>query len=547
MITKQLTCMISAITLIGSIHSQNVSTSVIDLNQASGIINNDGIFFNHHSTGQPGYEIPKGSGSNIIYSSSFWFAGMIEDSILGMAASIFSGAGKDLFPGPIASNYADQNYINRYTDAMWSFTQAEIDLYENYWNVCIGPNASQVDCNALTMNQIPSNDLINRINNWPAHGDYNNDESFYLAPFVDKNMNGLYEPNEGDLPKIKGCSAVYMILNDEKGVHTSSGGAKMGIEIHYMLYQFESFNDINNTTFIEMKLYNRSNDTIKDFIITNFLDGDLGGPNDDYFGSNPSKNLMYYYNGDNQDNTYGGSIGYGVNPPSFGLMCLSDNLSSVKQYSSFLHGDSFEKENLYRQMHGIWGDSTDILDNSNQPTKFQYYDDPNISGSYSELQSGINAGDRRGMMSIEIGDFAPSDESTGFGPIPIINTFAVVYARPGNHLENVSALFETADFIQNFYDQNQLGCHEAVLGLSEVVELDKIDVYPNPVIDKVILKLNSNDQGAGYILSTTGQLMKSFWISGTMTEVDCSGFVAGMYHIYVNQNGIISTTPIVKY
>lgn len=545
MITKHLTCIITSIVLFGSLNAQT-TTTVIDLNQAAARINNDGLFFQNIAAGQPGYEIPKGSGANIILSSSFWYAGMLEDTVLGMATNVFGGSNSDFSSGPIATNYSDQNYINRYADAMWSFTQAEIDLYEHYWNSCVGPNASQIACDALTANEIPSNDLISRIVNWPAHGDYNNGEIFYMAPFVDKDMDGLYEPQSGDLPKIKGCSAVYMILNDENGVHSSSGGAKMGIEIHYLFYQFESFNAINNTTFIDMKLYNRSNDTIEDFIITNFLDGDLGGPNDDYFGSNPSKNLMYYYNGDNQDNTDGGSIGYGENPPSFGLMCLSDDLSSVKQYSSFLHGDSFNKENIYRQMHGIWGDSTDILDNLNQPTKFQYSGDPNLSGSFNEIEMQNTPGDRRGMMSIELGDLIPSfDESIGM-IIPVQLSFAVIYSRTGDNLENVNSLFETADFIQDFYDQQQLGCHEAILGLNEITEFDKMEVFPNPVTDKVILSLFSSEKGEGHIFSSTGKELKSFKVDSKTTEIDCSELAAGMYMIYINQNGRIFSSQIVK-
>src|SRR5690606_29868692 len=136
-------------------HAQNVSTTVIDLNQAAARINNGGLFFQNIPTGQPGYEIPKGSNTNIIHKSSFWYAGMIEDTVLGMATNIFGGSISDFSPGPIATNYSDQNYIDRYDEAMWSFTQAEIDLYENWWNVCLGPNASSVDCNALTASEIP--------------------------------------------------------------------------------------------------------------------------------------------------------------------------------------------------------------------------------------------------------------------------------------------------------------------------------------------------------------------------------------------------------
>lgn len=544
--TKQLFSSLSFIVLFGSANAQSLTTTVIELNQAAGVINNDGIFFQKEDSGQPGYEIPKGEGKNLIFSSSFWFAGMIDDSILGMAAKVFGGSGMDLFPGPIAANYTTQNYIDHYEESMWSFTQAEIDMYENWWNACSGPNASQIACDAIPTDDRPSSDLISRIVNWPAHGDYNNGESYYLAPFIDNNSNGVYEPNEGDLPKIKGCSAVFMILNDDKGFHTETGGAKMGLELHYMIYQYESYNDINNTTFIDISLLNRSNDTIKDFIVSNFLDGDLGGPNDDYFGCNSGKNLMYYYNGDNQDNTDGGSMGYGLNPPSFGVMCLSDNLTSVKGYKSFLHGDSFDKDNIYLQMHGIWGDSTAILDNLNQPTKFEYYGDPTVSGTFNEIEMQNAPGDRRSLMSIELGDLAPSyDEAIGI-TIPVQLSFAVIYSRTGDYLQNVTSLFETADFIQDFHNQDLLGCHEAPLGTSELTELDRFVIYPNPTMDKVLISLDSEEKGEGVILSSTGQILKTFVIVDKMTEVDCSKLDAGIYMICINQNGYISSKQFIK-
>lgn len=57
---------------------------------------------------------------------------------------------------------------------------------------------------------------IEVIANWPAHGDVSKGQAYYLAPFVDNNNDGDYNPLDGDYPKIKGQQAIYYIYNDNK-------------------------------------------------------------------------------------------------------------------------------------------------------------------------------------------------------------------------------------------------------------------------------------------------------------------------------------------
>jgi hypothetical protein len=52
---------------------------------------------------------------------------------------------------------------------------------------------------------------------WPAHGSGNNSRN--LAPFVDYNGDGIYNPNDGDYPKIKGDQTLYFIFNDKLAAH----------------------------------------------------------------------------------------------------------------------------------------------------------------------------------------------------------------------------------------------------------------------------------------------------------------------------------------
>ena len=41
---------------------------------------------------------------------------------------------------------------------------------------------------------------MNRIFNWPAHGDIGIGQDYWLAPFYDYDNSGDYDPNAGDIP-----------------------------------------------------------------------------------------------------------------------------------------------------------------------------------------------------------------------------------------------------------------------------------------------------------------------------------------------------------
>ena len=79
-----------------------LSTSILDQNNVSAMINNGGTFFNDELNGTHGYEVPKGSGAHAFYSAAFWFGGVDQDSMLHLSGSRFV-SGADIFPGPIAT------------------------------------------------------------------------------------------------------------------------------------------------------------------------------------------------------------------------------------------------------------------------------------------------------------------------------------------------------------------------------------------------------------------------------------------------------------
>jgi hypothetical protein len=99
--------------------------------------------------------------------------------------------------GPISTTQAYNTlaYSNEYHDAIWKVSKAEI-----------------LDHQANVQN--PGYAVPAAIANWPGNGDTSLGIAAQLAPFIDLNGNGLYEPSLGDYPDIRGDEAVYVITND---------------------------------------------------------------------------------------------------------------------------------------------------------------------------------------------------------------------------------------------------------------------------------------------------------------------------------------------
>jgi hypothetical protein len=86
------------------------------------------------------------------------------------------------------------------------------------------------------------------IRSWPAHGDVSLGQAANLAPFVDVNGNGFYEPYNGDYPSIYGDYCFFSITHDNPMVSKSAC-----IETHSYKYWFDcdTSDAFQNTIFIK--------------------------------------------------------------------------------------------------------------------------------------------------------------------------------------------------------------------------------------------------------------------------------------------------------
>jgi len=226
--------------------------------------------FGNHFWEMPGgdgaqYLVPKDNGQIPLFANTFWIGGLDENNQLHLAAERYRMIGFDYWPGPI-SNVYDSVYDLKWNQ-VWKLNKEDIEYHKSHW---------------WETDYTPIKD----IETWPGNGDTDLGQSEQIAPYYDKNYDGIYNPLDGDWPVIKGDQALFFVFNDTRDLHSESQGLQLGIEIRAMAYAFNEPTDsaLWNTTFLHYEIENRSNTTYYETMVGSFTDIDLGNPWDDYVG-----------------------------------------------------------------------------------------------------------------------------------------------------------------------------------------------------------------------------------------------------------------------
>ena len=330
----------------------------LEFNDVKAWIENGGNMFQNRQANIAAYEIPKSTGPNdikhfAIFAGALWMGGTDVNGQLKIAALEYR-RGNDFWSGPLSVIAGTGNYQYDFNnpqgdgitkdhgaatitpdqclayDKFFVIEKAEVVAFSTWWEGEHGLITDKADS--------PSNEVLNRIEGWPAHGDISLGQDYYLAPFYDRNNDGVYRPTEdGDYPwyddilnrddvkcgadrrvSLYGDKTFWWVFNDKGNIHTETGGEPIGMEIRAQAFAFATDDEINRMTFYNYELINRGTQTLQNTYFSQFLDADLGNPQDDYTGCDVSRGLGYVYNGDNNDET-NGQVGYGLNPPAIGV------------------------------------------------------------------------------------------------------------------------------------------------------------------------------------------------------------------------------------
>ena len=287
------------------------------------------------------YYIPKAGTATSIFSGALWIGGLDINNQLKLAAQRFRQVGVDYWTGPLTVDGTariDEEVCAEY-DRFWKITRVMVDEFVSHTDPETGA-------------YIPSDDysIPSEIENWPAHGDISEDQSYYLAPFYDNDGDGEYNPEEGDYPYydlenelchteiptmeeeyegtvvgsiladqvIKGDQTLWWIFNDKGDIHSESQGSAIGIEVRAQAFAFATNDVINNMTFYSYEIINRSTFELTQTYFSPWIDTDLGFAEDDFVGCDVNRGLGYCYNGQDVDGS-GEVQAYGEQPPAVGV------------------------------------------------------------------------------------------------------------------------------------------------------------------------------------------------------------------------------------
>ena len=340
----------------------------LDYNDVRALIEPGGLLFLNRSTGVGTYEVPKvlnssTPGPTAIYAASLWMGGVDVNNQLKIAAQKYRSSGNDFWTGPLTSvpgsgnynpkipvgdntykDFGDANIGNEQCaayDKFFTIRKAEVIGFSTWWEACKGPKTNTELCATI---EAPTNEVLNRIYSWPAHGDETLNQDHYLAPFYDNpdckdGKDGWYDPlNDGDYPwyddilkkddivcgsdrriSLFGDVTNWWIFNDKGNIHTETGGDPIGMEIRAQAFIFNTTDEINRMTFYNYEMINRGTQTLYNTYFSQYVDPDLGNYSDDYVGCDVTRGLGYCYNADDNDEAFAGKQGYGANPPAIGV------------------------------------------------------------------------------------------------------------------------------------------------------------------------------------------------------------------------------------
>lgn len=273
------------------------------------------------------YEIPTGSGKHSVYAGSIWIGGLTDNNNLKVAAMTYRQTGVDFWPGPLDGDQEIFNDVTNQFEPNPNYGLTSIDVcsdYNTHFKVSLA-EVSEFYSNCINGNF----QEVQSIMEWPGNG-VNGELSTMLAPYVDLNNNGRYEPELCEYPAydltssgdclgkdiLFGDETIFWVYNDRGNIHTESGSEAIGLELQTQAFAFATNDEINDMTFYNFKILNRSVESLNETFFGTWVDSDVGYHFDDYVGCDVGRGLGYTYNGDAEDE---GASGYGLNPPALGL------------------------------------------------------------------------------------------------------------------------------------------------------------------------------------------------------------------------------------
>ncbi|MEA3477352.1 MAG: T9SS type A sorting domain-containing protein [Bacteroidota bacterium] len=452
----------------------------------------------------------KGHQKSLIESFVLWIGGKDEEGTIHLAAeSDWDNQSNDFWMGPVAEQY-NVEYFEKWS-RIWKVSKNDITYHQEHW-------------------RDPYYQPMEVLATWPGGGDHYVRETTQFAPYHDYNKDGIYNPDNGDYPLIRGDEALFFVYNDDVMQHATEG-RKLGVEIRGMAYAYHCpDNDaLSNAIFVHYEIINRSDTTYYDTYLGVYGNMSIGSGTDDYIECDVMRNSFYGFNGDAIDGEEAGSMNFGQFAPAQSLTILGGPMMDnerlgMKTFITY-HLDQPQYYcdpprfyyAYYLNMMGYWRDGTRMEyggkghagSGSSGPVcnyMLPGNSDPLNLGTGGILPNdGYNQNDKfwtedqeqhaphhiSGMSSMGPFTFEPGETQE----LDLVFVFGRDSMEPGPR-QGISIMKARIDSIMKYFQEDRFPCQDdpGPQGAEEIEEeMIDFEVYPNPCSGTVFLRLTNND------------------------------------------------------
>ncbi len=269
--------------------TKNDHWDFISVNNCLMWMSNNGRMSHNVGSGSSGFEWPTGSAKYAIFTDGIIWGGRFSGEI--------RVGGATYNPGMQAGNIKPDGTQSDPNDPLHRlFKIRKVD--PNQW-------ADLAISNPIYYGQMKLD-----YDQWPVQ---------FGAPWVDKNGNGVYEPDFqefldsgyvnclSDTPLLPGDETIWFVSNDLDKRRTVNlyGVNPIGIELHTLVWAYSQTGPLSNMVFKKYTVINKGIEDLTDAYFSQWSDPDLGDAFDDFVGIDTTLSLGYVYNGLAKDEVYG--------------------------------------------------------------------------------------------------------------------------------------------------------------------------------------------------------------------------------------------------
>jgi hypothetical protein len=509
------------------LNANNVAATL----QATGFITGSG--------GASYYEVPAGMGSQSMGGTQLFVGGIVNGEVRFAGNRSQSSFHSEYWPGPIDDDGLPPQDCSEY-DRIWTVTPADVRAYEEGgattqdladWPTGLG--APTVDASGLEV------DLA-------------------LLPLSER-RDRVIDLAAGERPRILGSQMSWWVLNDNGNEHRSPASEPLGIEVHVSAFALGNNTALENSTFFQLRIINRSTSTIEQTYIGYHTYARIDFWSPLYLAADTTRDMAIIYS---ETNDIGADGPYWPGPPASGIDFVAGpyleggtpfRMTSLVQYfdSPGLPNDSPRTpEDYYNFMQGTWTDGAPIVagrtghespgDLAYEPTTIMYPGDPVTGAFWSEQnvdgQGTANNGSERFFVAAGGPFNLPAGESVDL-------LIAVLYARGTDNIDSVRKLRRVHDITARLSVDGFVLSGEQ-MPIESTFPLEWSHVFPSPgtLGQKLEYSLSAESHISIEVYNTLGQRIatptKSIMPAGLHSlSLDSETWAAGVYFVTIRLGG----------